>query len=186
MLIDSSLQCPRAFPSWWWPCSPCKPCSGWPRRKGWRELSVSVGIPVVSSLLRPDYEWSKCLVFPFTSFLSFLVIVATIYWVPTTWKAFFRSYLCQSSQQFCKVLFAHFTDEKLRVMEVKRFSQGGDGQWDGEAASRPTWLPSPYPSHCLTPGPFILASFFNWITLFNSDYESLWALSHRLNFGIPL
>ena len=64
------LQCPRAFPSWWWPCSPCKPCSGWPRRRGWKELSALVGIPVVSPWLRPDYKWSKCLIFPFTFVLS--------------------------------------------------------------------------------------------------------------------
>lgn len=103
-LLCPSLQCPRVFPSWWWPCSPCKPCSGWQRRKGWRELSLLVGIPVVSSLLKLDYELSKCLIFPFTPALSFLVITPTVYWVPTTWKTLCREFsLSQPSQQFCQV-----------------------------------------------------------------------------------
>lgn len=94
---------PRVFPSWWWPCSPCKPCSGWQRRKGWGELSVLVGIPVVSSLLKPDYELSKCLIFPFTLTLSFLVITPTVYWVPTTWKTLCREFSLSQPSQFCQV-----------------------------------------------------------------------------------
>lgn len=68
LLSCSSLQCPRVFPSWWWPCLPCKPCSGWPRRKWWREPSVSVGIPVsYPSWLTPDYDFFLLSYFSFYS-----------------------------------------------------------------------------------------------------------------------
>jgi hypothetical protein len=51
MLFSShpSLQYVRALPSWRWHCSPCKPCSGWQRKKGWNKLSALVSIPVIHS-----------------------------------------------------------------------------------------------------------------------------------------
>lgn len=84
-----------------------------------------MGIPVVSSWSTLDSDFFFYLIFLFTLVLSFLIIMATfLECLPHRSSSAGGLSLSVLTILQSKYLLDHFTDKKLRVMDIKQFSQG--------------------------------------------------------------